>query len=1127
MGSETSKLQAPEEFGQSGNQFQIVSPKSDLSCPSDFHRIQRLRSQQNQQPKPLPAVADPNRRMSRTITKTLHHPPKKPSGVPPPSQFYFPTKETERAVERRERSSLESEKEKENDRPKMIFQKTKNLLRKTHEAMAGCLADNHAVDHEAQQRMDECKHYPVLGIARKVLPQKSLDVSDHDVKHSFKTSKDSSTTQDNSKSPPKEVKQSAGYNKAQATLHQADDYFTRLSGGSVDESPYVQNKAFKDTAPALVHDEPDTPVSNLFIEREERSVFSRTVDSIIGSSLVESDMNRNRQSRSPTKPKKEVAFQSPSNSALEYQKAVGTIAETPGYYPEDDDEDSDPVFSDDALEEDHPTNALTTIAEKADDESSATSDLRPDGTNAVTAFRPRQHVVYPLTDHEPADRRVSKLESLFRPVLPSLSADDAETAGSYDPWEIKVTESAPSVIESADYRMMALGRKNGSNEYMKMTALEKKLGGHSPSMLSIDSQVDASPAFSKEMVSKQAQYNSDFLFAADCKKSKLAFQAKGRADRESDIFSISTISARSRLPDHAGTKAVVIPHNKSLIAYDDQSQYSKEVDRQVRFSLLDAISSSVGLAPKESIDVPTIESRMSDLTDTLGRRRSSVSTTRSSVDRITKITSNDASSLDTVPLSENSYNVKTGARSKKDSNSPYIRFQSAKTKFQSHAPVEVPEIQNKISDLTEDTVDFKGRASAGSFNSIPEPIPEEAEIYAPESVAGKSEATQIHWSYSVKEGNISAVTPYFGKDTKHATKSPYIRFENAKSKFSGKEEKKVNSLAKKETAILKKETSIVKKKSPYKSPRSIRVNQGIKIPRELKPGGSVASKVQALNQRVVEAKLDRKKHRWTKSNPRKYGIIESNAVRTRAIVQYKTNVIGLDKINYMSAAKFNQIPIDDDDSTIGSHTDSQSKKSVKFMEPAPLLQLTSSQHTIDPEYDDEVASKVSAGDWSKLTADTASVATLRQVRSYIPNSYSTTANGRISAGTHSTTSSGFTNVKKQVFRSSASSSESKQHSLASHGESTTMSSILGKENSNYLAFRAAAKSVKPTEQAIVTKTDLHLSPTQRTPMQAQKWRTLAAAAHLRDSQKKQNHGKARKALAVKSANTLPLTAYGQ
>jgi hypothetical protein len=1104
MGAETSKIEAPQEFGQSGNGFQILSPMSELSCPSDIHRINRLRAEDRSR---VPSTSDPSRRMSKTVTKTLHRSQKpSSSGVPPPSHFYFPTKETEKAVERAERKGLQSEKE--NERPKII-EKTKKMLKKTQKAMTGCFAEDHAVQLEEAQRMEEAKHHPTLGIARKVLPPKassSKHVDEYDAKPQQRRTRSSSAkaeAETDSQPVVESAKKAAPVSFAQVALHQADDYFTRLTMGSADESPYVQNKAFQREVPsALGKDEPDSPLSALSLEEKNGPT---SIDSIIESSLAESDVQRNRHSLSSTVSDQEKGFLSPSNSVLQYQRAIGTVAETPGYYPEDDDDDSDPVFSDDVNEEVQDQGQLATIAEKGDDESSALSDNNSKNKNTISAFRPRNSLrsqkteqsVLALATYNASGEKVSKLESLFRPVLPALSADDAQTAGSYDQWEIKVTESAPSVMETTDYRSMAM--RHGSPEHQNMTALEKKLGGFSPSMMSIDSQVNVSPAMSKQTVSNQARDNGEFLFAADGKESEHLLKLKARAERDNDHFSINTIGARSRLSNRVGAKAVAIPDMASMM--DDQSQYSKDSSRRVRFSLLDAVSASVGLAPKESIDVPTIEGTLSDLTD--GRRSSHSGVAKKS------------SSLETVPLTSVGSYKNNGVKS----NSPYLRFQSAKTKFQSEAFVEVPAIQNKVSDLTD-----TNRSSIESGKSIPQDVAEEAESKTPEPVSGDS-PMQVHWSYSLKDGDLSAVTPHFSRGAKQATKSPYIRFENAKNKFSGnpadttalvKKEtalvKKDTALVKKKTSIVKKETALVKKSAPFKSPRSSRP---VKVSRPLKSGGSVANKIQELNQRVVDAKIDRKAHRWLKSNPRKYGVIASNAVRTRAIASYKTDVVGIERINYMSAAKFNSIPIDDDSSVDSSIAESyKSKKSVTFAEPEPLLNLTSGPHTHE-EYDDDEASKLSTDDMSKLTADS-SIATLRQAHYSMPNNYSTTA--RISEGTYSTASSGFTNVKKQVFRGSVSTSgrsrlstSGRSHrSISSHGGSTTMSSILDKENSTF-QFRANANTVKPTEQTIVVKPD-------QTSGQAQTWRTLAAAAHLRDSEKKQT----RKGLAVKNGNKLAI-----
>ena len=1075
MGSETSKLQPPDEFGQSGNQFQIVSPVSDLSCPSDIHRINRLRNQHRG------SSSIPDRRLSKTVTRSLSNINQAGGGVPAPARFYFPTQETENALDRAEERrasqppSQGGEDDKENRRQdklllkskkisKKVLKKTKKALKKTHEIFQGCFNDEHAVQLELAQRAEESKHrseettkhHPTLGIAHKVVAQ-NKHLNHLNTRAVYKAMEDPSVTPPGSKHErPTHVgyhvpsTQKKPYSEARPlldsssnddnsfkhpALHEADDYFSRLSTGSTETSPFVENKTMLKSMPSTAAtEELYSPVSNLFEDDEANDA---------------SPVQRERRSNASTKAKEQRSFPSPT-----YHNAIGTIAETPGYYAEDEedeDEDLDPSVSDDAKEKHVKTaeelvdeitakanRALATIAEKPDDEYSNTSASQSKGKNVKSAFRTRRasQTNVSVSSHNAADRKVSKLESLFRPVMPAWSADDAQSTESYDRYEIKVTESAPDMLEGTR-------RASSSRE---MTALEKKLAALGrTSMLSMDSQ--ASTAMTNSMLTKQAQNNGEFLFSEDGKHVKML-----KSNGHTEAASINTLGSRNRLSNRPAAKAIMIKEKIPSVSVG-------EVERRSRFSLLDAVSASVGLAPKESIDVPSIESRMSDATKT-------------------RYSEPAIPSLETVDYSASENNME----------------------FLSDAQIDVSEIQTKPSDLTEDSVSHVGRASSGSSHHVPETIPEDDEN--PESVSGDPQ--QVHWSYSMKEGGDSAVTPYFGKDVKNTTKSPYLRFENAKSKFGANS----NALIQKETAIVKKETAIVKKKDvPYRSPRSNKVKPaGIKL-RPLQPGGSVANKIQALNQRVVDAKIDRKMHRWTKSNPRKYGVVESNAVRTRAIVQYKTDVIGLERFNYMSAAKFNSLPIDDDDETsVGSSAAAsrQSKKSVTFadMQPSSLLQASSQQNS-GTEFEDEEADDV-----SKLTLDS----------HYVPKTYSTGT--RVSESTYSTSSSGVTNIKKQIFRGSAASSESTIKSLASNGASTTMSSILEKENVNYSGFRAGAKTVKPTELSNITKDHLHLSP-----VPAQKWRSLAAAAQTRDSQRKPiNTGTSHHGLALKNRNVL--TAYG-
>ena len=140
-----------------------------------------------------------------------------------------------------------------------------------------------------------------------------------------------------------------------------------------------------------------------------------------------------------------------------------------------------------------------------------------------------------------------------------------------------------------------------------------------------------------------------------------------------------------------------------------------------------------------------------------------------------------------------------------------------------------------------------------------------------------------------------------------------------------------------------------------------------------------------------------------------------------------------------------------------------------------------------------------------------SVATVRQERDM------SIRNRASSEATISTSSSGFTNIKKQVFRISDAS-----RSLTSNGESTTLSAIIQKENESYLPFRAGTFStIKLVEgkRFVEPPSALQLSPIQQTPMQAMKWRSLAVAAQEKDALKASGSIKKQKrGLSIRSMN---------
>jgi hypothetical protein len=1260
MGSESSKpVQPPEQWDRKVNQFLIDSPMSDLSNPSDIHKLHRARVP-NQ---------DRNRRTSRTITKSLadHHQPKQ---LPPPSAFYFPTKETERYEERASKRSGEGNKGKENDKAKGNFKK---IIKKSQKALTGCFTDNNEqLEREQMEREQrQCRVHPSKTEENEQPEMEQMEREQRQSRvHTSKT-KEASSRGGKSKSQPEQrrvsdfdapaeaskehhrmsfdgrrssvsdaadrstrEKQSANRDEKQPSiqkilastentfvireaeglvmpeeymesvvqtgnsatigasemaLHHEDAYFARLIGeagrySDVQESPCVANDNktlhnFPSTDDNYVQSAQsvlDSPGSILSSDEDEdkETTLSKTVESIIGSSVAENEKrcSSGRVSTSSSNSKATEDHSSFVSSHLHYQSHIGQIAETPGAYS-DDEEKSVAVFFDESYKssesEKHQkiaaqkeTDAIEKRAEHVlydengtDEDSTVLSYFKPGEKNTNSAFRFRtslpEEPLKQVATLGPSNRKnsapkISKLETLFRPVLPALSSDDAQTVTSYDPFEIKVTESAPGAVESTDYRALALRNSYGSPESMNVSKFNKLGSFISPSMVSIDSQINQSPAMTSVMVSDQARCNGDFLFTSEYGKQMLT-QRPARSGRDSAILSISTIGARSRLTQRSSrSKAVHIPVKSSQSVASEDTSRTSEDDRHVRFSLIDAVSASnlsmvsstSSTRTGEAIDAPAIESKMSDLTDNFGDygSRASTGSPKSHIQKASIPEEEAHDDIEEESSEKNEPSEDTGSPNRVQwasytttdgdvavtphlkgkninnvTNSPYLRFQSAQSRFQSHSAregtdesIDGPAIESKVSDLTDNLSDFRGRSSVESAKAdiVRDAIPKESASETSETVSGSPDM-QVHWSYSMKDGEPSGVTPHLkGKELKNATNSPYLRFASAKTKFANPG----------------KELPIKNPRNTTKAKRSSSHGKKSRVARKSGAGGVVSGRIEVLNQKVINAKIDRKKHRWTVTNPRKYSMVDSNAIRTQAIVNYRTNLVGIEKFN-MGAAKFNKIPLDDDSSVDSSVVSSN----ADYADRQEWNRQNASPEHDGLYYHTEVAEERKndeyeiGDDMSKLSVGSTSVATVRQEKQTDFPRY----NARVSESSHSTSSSGLSIVRKQVFRKSGSLEVTSRPSVSSYGESTTMSSIL--KNATYLPFREEAKTVKPTEQHIVAAPEsLHLSHTQRTPMQARTWRSLAAAAKERDSQKKPTGSKARKGLSVRNTNTAAL-----
>ena len=1207
MGSEASKpLEPPAEWeARDHHKFQIISPMSDLSNPSECRKVHHFSNSNSH------AL---QRRRSRTVTTAL---PKERKEIPAPSAFYFPTKESEKYAERASNSNNNNNKE--NAKP--------NRLQKTKQIFAGCFEDKDKQSERQQielvRQVDMPKQAPTLKQppfnvrqadskprtemaerGRDPRPRRIIDfdannnqkggmsdvASDDKMgrksstsdtrdqrgdKHQKSTAKRASdpgtksqrsTRTANHGEAQKNVKrvdkafvmresegfimphpskisvrkiiveepakkdreptplhQSEHYKATELALHQEDAYFARLLGNEnsgvsyTSESPMLAKSSALDSkaAPAQM----DSTVNNLFrfasgqyeqpsptllLEKEN---FQKSINKNFSILDNEADTVSDAQyssaaptesisspSRQLTKRQSSATHSDEVNDLLRFQAKYGNVHDTPAgeefsYPDEEDTEKSVEVFLDETNEEDSlgpSMDTLSRVSERMDisgsssvstteskvsivtmgtfstfrsvlkvptqlegrvddrllqkmlsrdqediDNKSAASEedtyFKPEEANVASAFRSsvnlpveafKQIATLGPMQGAPSEKK-SKLESLFRPMLLALSADDAESRHSFDPYEIKVTESAPSLIESKDYRAIALHGSPASDVGKNTSALAM----FSPSVISIDSQFDETPSPARPVVSNQASYNADFLFTSKLGKT-VAIQPKKNGERDSSLFSISTIGARSRLSQPARSKAVTIPIKSSISVTSKYSSNITEDDRHVRFS--------GDAEPKLTLQRESTESEKSSFGD-----------------------------------------------------------------------IVVPGIENKLSDLSDNVSDYGSRSSIGrskvEFQS--DPIPEEPADCDIEICDNSSEEEEeapsdspevlnrVQWSYRGKE-----VTPHLkeGKPITNPTNSPFLRFKAAKNRF----------------------VKPVSRESPAKRASFPMVK------RKLSGGsGVVSNRVQELNKRASVARQLRKKdRRSTVGNPRIHDLMNKPLIRTPVIMNHKADASGVGRFSLLGDQS-------DDDSSTASEEHSDRQHGEEEEHGDDVSQLSSihdfgmtresiAQSNIIEECEDEDEDDdedEECDEETNFTKDSVTVATVRQEKSYgSAVEASSYQYDRESLGTLSTASSGLNGVRKEVFGKESGvrfSFPSSRPSNASDGESTTMSSILDKENSNYLPFRSGANVVKPTEQRASKRHEiapeaLHVSPTQRTPLKARTWRSLAAAAKEKGSSSK-------------------------
>ncbi|KAG7353409.1 hypothetical protein IV203_002764 [Nitzschia inconspicua] len=1191
MGAETSKqVHPPEDWEPMGARkaFEVISPVSDISNPSDIHKLSHHRPRQlhlkgGNKNHIQNHSMNHSRRVSRTVTTTLPIATKVPRRssssnsnrgnpqMPAPSSFYFPTKETERFAERAAKSndSGGSSSDKENRNIQSVARqeaaKKTSIRKKIVKKMTACLDDRKDGNMEPvpvlQERLPHLVQakLPVAQIVSGKPRGRKSSTSSGGAPPGAKHSKSTMTV-----SVPDSQFQDEDCKEEQlsALLHQEDEYFNRLSMSPSSlpaASPFVSNAANRVTAilekPSghrllIAGDQKinrsakrdrlnttmdmdamtpssqlvkrrgdsddasvDTPVSDLFsasssipgLQHDDKMLSMRSMktNSSVASSLMRFYTKSGPMGSSPLTYNSEVEEEIEETKTIQVfsDEQSNTSSQSNEIDGEDipfDEDGSDKrksieshssLYTTESTAYENPSSKdLQMLVHKENTSNRPISFQRPK-TNSLALVkppvknRPIAHVATFGDNDDDAtssvirDSKVSKLESLFRPILPAFSTDDAQSLPSYDPREIKVTESAPGVIQSSKF--ISLARRSSS-----LTTTSQPKNRHpwkkTPSQLSVDSQ--PSPELVKNMVSEQAETNADFLFASDYGPVLIA--GDPHRSRDSTNRSISTSGARSRLTQRSCQPKRIDAPGKSMDEADAKtlSDCSYRSERRVRFSS-EAVDGEIDVTSE-------INRTVSDLTDTASgkeRRSSGIISLCSSGERNLGVVHEEDERCDASPMNLNgswAYNkgkdagvtpFLKGKALKKAINSPFLRFQAAKEKFDATVgpsgsfaeSIDVPEIQNHSSDMTGSGGMNNGRTSSESMNtnrssrSIPESIPEEDESEIENEGGEMSPENSIHWRYNEK-----GVTPFVkGKsgDVENPAQSPARRFKDAKNKFSN-----VDSIVR--------PRSIATTTSPKEEKRIVKKGSG----------GLVSARIEELNSRVTEIrKLKRMRKKLTNPRLHTHNFDNQQPVRNRALLNYKTSIKSADieKSNSYMAAKFNVIPDIDEDSAISSLGPSPRNGATFLSGPSPMNSIVS---------EDDNASKVSHGTFGtsgtgRTEGTVATVATVVQQKDNRAGRYRA-----YSESTMSTTSSGISKVRKQMlFRVSDGTK-----SLSSNDESTTLSAIIHKENE---FFPPAA---------------LHLSPVQRTPMQAMKWRSLAAAVQEKDAR----YGKKNKKVALGSRN---------
>jgi hypothetical protein len=513
---------------------------------------------------------------------------------------------------------------------------------------------------------------------------------------------------------------------------------------------------------------------------------------------------------------------------------------------------------------------------------------------------------------------------------------------------------------------------------------------------------------------------------------------------------------------------------------------------------------------------------------------------------------------------------------------------------------EMPQIVHALSDLTDTT----GRESGMGTSTRKEqerasrvsPIPEvsirhggnildreeeeeDMEIFESESSDENVVGPTATWTYRA-DGEKSGVTPFrSGVSVKYATNSPFLRFQDAKTKFTGGpsadeptedfEDPEAPNTVQRVTGggLVSSRIAAMEQRAAAAGVSGPLGNSGKVVPRKVRRA-TTGRKALAPRRAKLVSPLFRRNHqndgkfhdekgllqsdsedvslgndeglvnkRKHPSSPTQFEksptlvngqVVDSSKNRSTASLRVQTEHV---KMSDVSADFTGDKEHEEDDmhsfgtqsfgrimhpTTIDEDSESGASRGfINHLFPSQPSQCeTEGEAASESESDDEFAILLNQADGED---DDDTVSTVRQNRQYpsLSKLHGSRPSYRVSFSDSSTVEScSVATVRRQRLSGSSTVEATKRLAM----KATSQSSLLG-------PFREEAP-VKPNEQNAPTAPgSLHLSPMQRTPMQARKWRALAAAAQEKDSKrnlsaKTKIAARGRRSLAERNPNVM-------